>query len=84
LYRYETWPGTLSKEQRFSISVTNAVKNIDLREKNDWGDWMKPCNEELHSLQSTPNAVGIHKAKGGRVGVVIRGTLTRPLKVFIT
>jgi hypothetical protein len=59
----ETWSLTLREEQRLRVFENRVLTRIFGCKREEDGSWRKLHNDELHSLQSSPNIVSVIKSK---------------------
>jgi hypothetical protein len=72
LYGCETWSLTLRKEHRLRVFENRMLRIFGPKREED-GSWRKLCNDELHSLYSSPNIVRVIKSSRMRwAGYVAR------------
>jgi hypothetical protein len=57
LYGCETWSLTLREEHRLRVSKNRVLRRIFGPEREEDRSWRKLHNDELHSLNSSPNIV---------------------------
>jgi hypothetical protein len=64
---------TLKEEHRLRVSENRVLRRIFGPKRKEDGSWRKLHNDELHSLYSSPNIVGVIKSRWmGWVGHVAR------------
>jgi hypothetical protein len=63
LYGCETWSLTLGEEHRLRVFENRVLRRICGPKREEDGSWRKLHNDELHSLYSSPNTVGMIKLK---------------------
>jgi hypothetical protein len=61
LYRCETLSLTLREEHRLRVFENGVLRRIFEPKMEEDGSWRKLRNDELHSLYSSPNLVGVIK-----------------------
>jgi hypothetical protein len=63
LYGCETWSLTLREEHRLKFSENRVLRKIFGPKREENGSWRKLHNDELHTLYSSPNIVGMIKSR---------------------
>jgi hypothetical protein len=63
LYGCETWSLTLREEHRLRVFENKMLRMIFGPKMEEDGSWRKLHNDELHSLYSSPNIVGVIKSR---------------------
>jgi hypothetical protein len=64
LYECETWSLILREEQTLSVFENRVLRRKFVPKRNAvMGDWKKRHNEELHSLNSSPNVIKVMKSR---------------------
>jgi hypothetical protein len=59
----ETWSHTLREEHRLRVFENRMLRKIFGPKREEDGSWRKLYNDELHSLYSSPNIVGVIKLR---------------------
>jgi hypothetical protein len=59
VYGCETWFLNLREEQRLRVFENRVLRRIFGPKREEDGSWRKLDNDELHSLYSSPNIVGV-------------------------
>jgi hypothetical protein len=59
----ETWSLTLREEHRLRVFGNRVLRRIFGSKREEDGSWRKLHNDELHSLYSSPNTVGVIKSR---------------------
>jgi hypothetical protein len=73
LYGYETWSLTVREEHRLRVFENRVLRRIFGPKREEDGSWRKLHNDELHSLDSSPNIFRVIKSSRMRwVGHVAR------------
>jgi hypothetical protein len=73
LYGCKTWSLTLREEHRLRVFGNRVLRKIFGPKREEDGSWRRLHNDELHSLYSSPNIVGVIKLRRMRwVGNVAR------------
>jgi hypothetical protein len=78
LYGCETWPLILREEHTLRVFEKRVLRRtLGYKREEVTGEWRELCNEELHNLYSSPNAIRKIKSKeneaGGACGTHGRG-----------
>jgi hypothetical protein len=77
LYGCETWSLTLREEHRLRVFENRVLKKIFGPKREEGVSWRKLHDDELHSLYSSPNIVGVIRSRrmrwAGHVACMGRG-----------
>jgi hypothetical protein len=63
LYGCETWSLTLREEHRLGVFENRVLRRIFGPKREADESWRKLHNDELHSLNSSPNIVRVFKSR---------------------
>jgi hypothetical protein len=63
LYGCKTWSLTLGEEYRLRVVENRVLRKIFGPKREEDGSWRKIHNDELHSLNSSPNIVKVIKSR---------------------
>jgi hypothetical protein len=78
LYGCKTWSLTLREEHRLRVFENRVLRRIFGPKREEDRSWRKLCNDEVHSLHSSPNTVRVIKSRrmrwAGHVACMREGT----------
>jgi hypothetical protein len=63
MLRCETWSLTLREEHRLRVFEDRLLRKIFGPKRDEDGSWRKLHNDELHSLDYSPNIVRVIKSR---------------------